>query len=418
MASHTIQAVSPLAASLTPSMHPGMGPVILVKAGGAAITHKNAASPSVCWPRVWTAVQLIAALRAAGAVPVLVHGAGSFGHAHAKAWGLASPQSSDEPADAAQRRMAAVLTHSVVKQLSDHMVHACMQLGIPAVSVPAMPLPITTHGGRQQLSPGSLDAVLACITPMLQAGYVPVLHGDAVRDLDAAWDSSILSGDTLLWQLAAPLRARAIVLLSDVPCLFTACPTAAQKLAPCGCALQSSASAELTSPATPPTVSQATRIAQVLVAPGTSATDFHIERMLQSDGSACTMQTASEATAAAVPDVTGGVQSKLESAALAALACSPPAVTSIIGCDTESTRAWFSAVLGEEACAWPSLPASLKVHSSAANPACCPPGPLHDVPYIAPAVGSAALHSRLWQAAKDTTALAASTPGTHVSIAQ
>lgn len=392
-----------------------MGPVILVKAGGAAITHKSSASPSVCWPRVWAAVQLIAALRAAGAAPVLVHGAGSFGHAHAKAWGLASPQSSGEPAAAAQRRMAAVMTHSVVKQLSDHMAHACAQLGIPAVSVPAMPLPISTCGGKQQLSPGSLDAVLASIVPMLQAGYVPVLHGDAVRDLDAAWDSSILSGDTLLWQLAAPLRARAIVLLSDVPCLFTACPTAAQKLAPCGCAPQSCSSAELTSPAT--LSSQATRIAQVLVAPGASAADFRIERMLQADGSACTMQTASEATAAAVPDVTGGVQSKLESAALAALACSPAAVTSIIGCDAESTRAWFNAVLGEEAHGWPSLPASLQAHSSAANPACCAPGPLHDVPYTAPAIDSTALHSRLWQAAKDTTALAASAPGTHVSIA-
>ena len=54
---------------------------------------------------------------------------------------------------------------------------------------------------------------------MLDAGLVPVLHGDAV--LDRQQGSAIVSGDMILDSLCASLRPSAAVFLTDVPGVST-----------------------------------------------------------------------------------------------------------------------------------------------------------------------------------------------------
>jgi isopentenyl phosphate kinase len=54
---------------------------------------------------------------------------------------------------------------------------------------------------------------------VLDAGLVPVLHGDAV--LDRQQGSAIVSGDMILDSLCASLRPSAAVFLTDVPGVST-----------------------------------------------------------------------------------------------------------------------------------------------------------------------------------------------------
>lgn len=60
---------------------------------------------------------------------------------------------------------------------------------------------------------------------VLDAGLVPVLHGDAV--LDRVQGSAIVSGDMILDSLCASLRPTAAVFLTDVPGVRTAKPISA-----------------------------------------------------------------------------------------------------------------------------------------------------------------------------------------------
>jgi len=60
------------------------------------------------------------------------------------------------------------------------------------------------------------------VSALLQAGYVPVLHGDCV--LDSTLGVTILSGDTIMRQLAEAFRPQYCAFLTDVSGLYTKPP--------------------------------------------------------------------------------------------------------------------------------------------------------------------------------------------------
>ncbi len=134
---------------------------------------------------------------------VLIHGAGSFAHPLAKAWGLARP-----PPGRANRERGAALTAYGVRRLHMAVLRSLLDAGLPARSVPPFPA-LTNHEGK---------LVAFDVEPfqeVLLAGGVPVTFGDVVRD--TSWGSSILSGDTLAVHLARDLPAPRVVFVSDVP---------------------------------------------------------------------------------------------------------------------------------------------------------------------------------------------------------
>jgi isopentenyl phosphate kinase len=61
-------------------------------------------------------------------------------------------------------------------------------------------------------------------TSLLLCSYVPLLHGDTCWEADGL--TNIVSGDTLMRQLAATLNADAAIFLSDVDGLLERPPTA------------------------------------------------------------------------------------------------------------------------------------------------------------------------------------------------
>jgi isopentenyl phosphate kinase len=181
----------------------GPGGVQIVKLGGSVITRKG--QEERLRPKVLDRLAVEAAEGwEHGRHPlVLLHGAGSFGHPSAKAWGLAQP-----PPGRAHRERGAALTAYSVRRLHLRVLRALLDAGLPARSVPPYPT-AQNHAGKLQRLPSSP------FQEILLGGEVAVSFGDVVRD--DAWGSSILSADTLALHLARELPAATVLFVSDVP---------------------------------------------------------------------------------------------------------------------------------------------------------------------------------------------------------
>ncbi|GFR47415.1 hypothetical protein Agub_g9132, partial [Astrephomene gubernaculifera] len=211
---------------------PPLPPVrCIIKAGGAAITHK--AQLETLQQEVLRRVcQSVAAAAAAiadshcghgpagsssqagacdgdgeqGGGIVLVHGAGSFGHHPASEYGVARGPLTDP-----RVRQGFALTRSSVTRLNGLVVGELLAAGVSAVGL--SPFGHYTASNRE-VSTSGVHAVAAC----LRSGLLPVLHGDAV--LDEQLGCSILSGDTLVRELAERMRPDWVVFLTNVAGVF------------------------------------------------------------------------------------------------------------------------------------------------------------------------------------------------------
>ncbi|GLI61843.1 hypothetical protein VaNZ11_004350, partial [Volvox africanus] len=179
----------------------------IIKLGGAAITHKSQLETlqqdvlrRVCLSLAKDATDVDLGRTTGGTV--LVHGAGSFGHHLASDYGVARGPLNDP-----RVRHGFALTRASVTRLNAYVVEGLVSAGIPAVGL--SPLGHYTTSAREVSVTGA-SAVADC----LRAGLVPVLHGDAV--LDEQLGCTILSGDTLVRDLAEQLRPQYVVFLTNV----------------------------------------------------------------------------------------------------------------------------------------------------------------------------------------------------------
>ncbi len=194
-----------------------MDPVI-VKLGGSVITRKS--EESTLRPKVLTrlAQELLSGWSSAGRPPmVVVHGAGSFGHPWAKKWALNAPP----PGPRGQRGRGVAVTSYQVRVLHNRVLKALLESGIPALSLPPSSVG-TNHEGKLE----RLD--LGPVRDATTHGMVPVTMGDVVPD--SAWEFSILSGDTLMLELARALHPGRAIFVSDVDGLLD--PTNHRKVMP------------------------------------------------------------------------------------------------------------------------------------------------------------------------------------------
>jgi isopentenyl phosphate kinase len=166
---------------------------------------------------------------------VIVHGAGSFGHFSAKEYGLkgqgrAPPPSSsfDERTNnithleeltrqRQRKREGLVKTRLSVQKLNQIMIAELVKYGINAVGIsPCFGIPgLETHA---HLQPRPCEYLQSTIYHTIQAGYVPVLHGDACLYGDN--DTGILSGDTLMEILGVQSWVQSAVFITDVDGVF------------------------------------------------------------------------------------------------------------------------------------------------------------------------------------------------------
>lgn len=157
-------------------------PVIL-KLGGSVITDKGADRGVVKEDALQRIAQEVSEFQGK---MIIVHGAGSFGHTYARKYRL---DTSFDPE-------GVIITHESVKKLAAMVVDALNRSGVRAVAVHPFGCTVCRKGRIESM-------YLDNIKLMLKHGFVPVLHGDVVMDLELG--ACVLSGDQIVPYLAKEL---------------------------------------------------------------------------------------------------------------------------------------------------------------------------------------------------------------------
>lgn len=183
----------------------------ILKLGGSIITQK-AVQPPVARVDVLTDIMqgLAVAVSHSQDDVVLIHGAGSYGHAIAAAHALVRGVCGD-----AEKRNAAKMCQSQVATLHEIVMTAAIGQGIPVRSIKTHEVIVQTAGHISSFDMSPIHAARG-------AGYIPVLYGDVVPDTE--WEYSICSGDTIAAHLATSLGAFRLVFASDIDGIYTADP--------------------------------------------------------------------------------------------------------------------------------------------------------------------------------------------------
>ncbi|XP_024530450.1 uncharacterized protein LOC9645519 [Selaginella moellendorffii] len=144
---------------------------------------------------------------------VVVHGAGSFGHFQASISGV----NKGGLDNSLLVNAGFVATRLSVTKLNHKVIRALASQGIPAVGMPPFAAGWSTH--KRILDCDNVSGV----REVVDAGFVPVLHGDAVRDSHQG--CCILSGDVIVRRLAEELQPSYVVFLTNVPGVFDRPPS-------------------------------------------------------------------------------------------------------------------------------------------------------------------------------------------------
>jgi isopentenyl phosphate kinase len=182
---------------------------VFIKFGGAFITDKS--QFETCRPeRLERAAKIVQKLHSKGIRMVLVHGAGSFGHFHAKIHNLKKLPTTDNQLDS-ERLLGLAACRESVASLSRLVLRALIDAKIPAVVIDVLPKSSDT------LNDEYWKEIAKAVSLVLRRGGVPVLRGDALLLEDSM---GILSGDSIMLELSkllCPLRA---CFVTDAPGVF------------------------------------------------------------------------------------------------------------------------------------------------------------------------------------------------------
>ncbi|MDP6662348.1 MAG: isopentenyl phosphate kinase [Candidatus Thalassarchaeaceae archaeon] len=179
--------------------------MIIVKAGGSAITNKSEPYTPDEGTIASVAEQLSQATRANRGM-ILVHGVGSFGHPLAKEHDLGRGYDGTE-----EGLMGSLFTHYWVDELSQRLIKAMIDHGVPALRC----RPTTSFVTKSRRI---ADFYSEPIEKFLEMGIVPVFHGDVPADRDQGF--SVLSSDQIAVFLAMHFGAGKVIFGMDVPGLL------------------------------------------------------------------------------------------------------------------------------------------------------------------------------------------------------
>ncbi|KAL3369783.1 hypothetical protein AABB24_007024 [Solanum stoloniferum] len=138
---------------------------------------------------------------------IVVHGAGSFGHFQASKSGVHKGGLSRPLVKA-----GFVATRISVTSLNLEIVRSLAREGIPSIGMSPFSC------GWSTCQRNMTEADISMVIKAIDAGFIPVLHGDAV--LDTLQECTILSGDVIIRHLAAELKPEFVVFLTDVLGVF------------------------------------------------------------------------------------------------------------------------------------------------------------------------------------------------------
>ncbi len=183
----------------------------VIKIGGSVITRKEDDKPEVNrenLDRVAKEIGNALSEKPNGRL-IIVHGAGPFGHIYAKKYDLHLGLKSEKQVKGIgiTHRWMEWLNHEVVKTLQENGVKA---------------MPFQPSAGGILCNGKLVQFPLNVVEKFLDLGLVIVSHGDVL--LDNSRGIGILSGDHLAPYLAHNLRAKRLILGTDVDGVFTADP--------------------------------------------------------------------------------------------------------------------------------------------------------------------------------------------------
>ena len=237
--------------------------VVIIKLGGSSITNKakleTLDEPALNWVAKTLTMSLDSPFISSvdeknisvgcadskrRATFIVIHGAGSFGHQSAKAFGLRgqtekpniSPDCKEVIASPEMERRKLMeglaKTRLSVQKLNRAVVSHLIEAGINAVGIsPCISIPgMQAHGGDEC---GAMTTLVHSIRDALSAGLVPVIHGDAglygsFQHGRASMKAGILGGDTLVEAIATHEKLKKhlsqAIFLTDVEGVFTKDP--------------------------------------------------------------------------------------------------------------------------------------------------------------------------------------------------
>lgn len=183
--------------------------MIILKIGGSALTIKDAQKPTIDEKNLDRIAKEVSYYNDD---MIIVHGAGSYGHIHAKKYAIG------EKITNAQENLYKIeglsKTQLSVQLLNYIVVEKLQEKGIPAVGIKPSAFIMTQN-----------QRITACDTTIirkyLDEGFVPVLYGDAVLDLNYDIKFAIISGDQIITYFAKQLKADKVILSSDVDGIYT-----------------------------------------------------------------------------------------------------------------------------------------------------------------------------------------------------
>ncbi len=181
----------------------------ILKLGGSVITKKEAEEPSIHYENLKRISYEIA--ESAADPLIIVHGAGSFGHPFAREYSIGS--TIENETDFKEKKIGFCITQSWVKKLNTMVCDSLREEGVFAVSIHPSSF-ITTKDGRIH----SCD--LSLINKYLDSGFIPVIHGDVVMDMNRSIRICVLSGDQIIKYLGENLNPERVILGTDVDGIY------------------------------------------------------------------------------------------------------------------------------------------------------------------------------------------------------
>jgi len=172
----------------------------ILKLGGSVLTNKQGWREKADLKRIEALCSAVAsAWRKSSRDWVIVHGAGSFGHPLVVKYGI------NDGVQSYEQKLGFAITHEACCELSVFVTGALNTAGVPAVSIP--PAMIITSRNKRILSFNT-----KIIDDYMGSGYIPVLFGDMVPDVELG--GSVCSGDQIIAYLGK--KAERVILATNV----------------------------------------------------------------------------------------------------------------------------------------------------------------------------------------------------------
>ena len=192
--------------------------LIFLKLGGSLITDKTQFEMIRADVLARVASEIEAARKANPRLKIVLgHGSGSFGHTHA------SQHGTRQGVQSAEQWAGFTAVSDSALRLNRIVVKALLEAGISAISISPSASAVVKNGIIQEMATESLTAAL-------DAGLVPVIHGDVA--FDQVRGGTILSTEEVMGYLVPKLKPQAILLAGETAGVYDSGGTVIPRITP------------------------------------------------------------------------------------------------------------------------------------------------------------------------------------------